>query len=236
MVARHGFKPSLGKSDLSRYVARQCSRVFPDKRIAAEQLIPHVQTALQRAEYCFSRSTNKYFSDGNQTYFNHLHTDQYAMFLYLLGNTIYREGGDPRLAAKTYMLNKVLHSIDVFYEVELPDVFFFQHPIGTILGRAKYSNYFSIYQNCTVGANEEQLIPRGRGSYPTLGESVIMYGGSAIIGDCTVGDHCWLSNGTIVMNQDCPSNSIIFGRSPNIVIKEKPSDYIKALFRTEADR
>ena len=229
MVVRNGFKLSLGESDLSRYISQQLNQLFPDKEVAAEQLAPYMRAALQRAQYCFSRSTNKYFSDGDQTYFNHLHTDQYAMFLYFLGNSIYREGGDPRLATKTYMLNKALHSIDVFYEVELPDIFSLQHPVGTILGRARYSNYFSIFQNCTVGGSPDLV-------YPTLGKSVIMYGGSAIIGDCTVGDHCWLSIGTVVVNQDLPSNSIVFGRSPNIVIKENKGDAIRALFRTEGDR
>jgi serine O-acetyltransferase len=56
--------------------------------------------------------------------------------------------------------------LDAFYEVELPDVFAFQHPVGTVLGRGRYGNYFFVYQRCSVGANVA-------GRYPTIGESVI---------------------------------------------------------------
>src|SRR5205823_183490 len=97
-----------------------------------------VDRAVERAEHCFSRINLKYFNDGATTRFDHLHTDQYAVFLYLLANTIFRAGGDTRLAAKVYALNKALHGVDAFYEVELPSVFAFQHPVGTVLGRGRY--------------------------------------------------------------------------------------------------
>ena len=60
-------------------------------------------------------------------------------------DTMKKEGEFKRLskedlASKAYCLNKALHAIDVFYEVELPEIFFLEHPLGTVLGRAKYSN------------------------------------------------------------------------------------------------
>ncbi|MGD8813801.1 MAG: hypothetical protein PVI78_04920 [Anaerolineales bacterium] len=217
-------KLSLQESELSEYVAKQLSCFFPDGEFSGDQLFPFVQTALERVEHCFSRISNKWYFDGVQTVFNHLHTDQYAMFLYFLGNSIHRANGDYDLAIKTYALNKALHSIDVFFEVELPEVFFFQHPMGTVLGRAEYSNFFVVYQRCTVGGNPEL-------EYPSLGEGVIMYGGSAIIGNCAVGDNCWLSIDAIVIDQDLPSNSVVFGKTPDIVIKSSNRNATELLFR-----
>ena len=59
------------------------------------------------------------------------------------------------------------------HEVELPDIFLFSHPLGTILGRARYANYFLVYQHCTIGSNLD-------GIYPTFGEGVAMFGGKNV--------------------------------------------------------
>src|SRR5437588_860224 len=83
-----------------------------------------------------------------------------------------RQVGDPRLAACVYGLNKALHGLDVFYEVELPTIFAFQHPVGTVLGRAHYSNYLLVYQRCTVGSTLS-------GESPTFEPGVVLFGGSS---------------------------------------------------------
>lgn len=203
---------SLGADRLAEYVGAQLSAFIPDAVISRAALQPYVNRALERTEHCFARLTVKHFAENGAVRFSHLHTDQYAMFLYLLSNTIHRMGGSPDQAARVYALNKALHAIDVFYEVELPDVFGFQHPVGTVLGRATYGNYFFVYQRCSVGSNTE-------GAAPVLGEGVVMFGSSAIIGDCTVGANCWLSFGTLLMNADVPANNVVFGQSPHHVAK-----------------
>lgn len=52
-----------------------------------------------------------------------LYSDQYAMFLYLLSNTIHRRTDWQSLCDKLFFLNKALYGIDAFYEVEFPDIF-----------------------------------------------------------------------------------------------------------------
>jgi serine O-acetyltransferase len=214
---------SLDKTDLTSYVVRQLNSYFPDKSVTVQGLSSYVKHALERVEYCFSHINIKYFFDGQQTHFNHLHTDQYAMYLYFLSNTIYRLEGEPAIASKVYALNKALHAIDVFFEVELPDIFAFQHPVGTVLGRGKYSNYFYVYQRCSIGSNL-------KGEYPTLGEGVVMFGGSGVIGNSVVGENCWLSVGSLVMNMDVPANSIVFGCSPENSIKATQRNVVRDLF------
>jgi serine O-acetyltransferase len=191
--------------------------------IEPDALAPHVVKALERFEGSFGKARHKYF-DARDPYFDHTHTDQYAAFLYLLANTAYRAGADPRLCAKIYALNKALHALDVFYEVELPDIFVFQHPVGTVLGRARFSDYLFVYQRCSVGANLDNV-------YPVLGRGVVMYGGSAVIGSCTIGDNVWLSVGTIVMNEDVPNDSVVFGRSPHLTIRPTKRNVLRDLFQ-----
>lgn len=214
---------TLSRDELTSYVTRQAAALFPDGQSAVGELAAPVARALERTEHCFSRINLKYFKDAGETRFDHLHTDQYAMFLYLLANSVHRMGGDPRLASRIYALNKALHGVDAFYEVELPEVFFFQHPVGTVLGRANYGNYFFVYQRCSVGSNLD-------GTYPTIGEGVVMFGGSAIVGASTVGDNCWLSMGAVVMDAAVPANSTVFGHSPDLILKPTLRNVVRDLF------
>lgn len=216
-------KMSLAQDDLVLYVARQVSSLFPDGTVTGDDLRVYVANALERLEYCFSHINIKYFFDGKETHFNHLHTDQYAMFLYFLCNVIYRTGGDLALASKVYGMNKALHSVDIFYEVALPEIFAFQHPVGTVLGRGTYSNYFFVYQRCSIGSNLN-------GDYPTLGEGVVMFGGSGIIGNCTISPNCWLSVGTLLADANAPPDSLVFGQSPHNIFRATDRNVIRDMF------
>jgi serine O-acetyltransferase len=215
---------SLSAEQLTDYVVRQLEAVIPDGvSIARPGVLPHVVETLDRLEYCFSRINGKYFCEDGRATFDHLHTDQYAMFLYLLSNQVHRADGDRRLASKLYALNKALHALDVYFEVELPDVFAFQHPVGSVLGRGTYGNYFFVYQRCSIGANLE-------GEYPTLGEGVVMFGGSAVIGASTVAPNSWLSVGAVVMDADVPPNSVVFGHAPHLTCKPTGRNVVRDMF------
>jgi serine O-acetyltransferase len=208
---------------LCRYVTRQINNFFPDCLVKSERVAPYLGLALERTEHCFSRVSVKYFARNGTPWFDHLHSDQYAMFLYLLSNSVFREDGDPSLAAKIYALNKALHGLDVFYEVELPAVFFFQHPVGTVLGRAAYGNYFAVYQRCSIGSSLS-------GETPVMGDGVAMFGGSAIIGGSRIGSNAWLSVNAVVMDCDVPPDSLVFGRSPANVLKPATCQVVERFF------
>ena len=106
-----------------------------------------------------------------------------------------------------------MSSCDLFYEVELPEFFMVDHPQGTVMGRAKYSNGLSFSQYSTVGNN--------KGIYPVIGENCRMCMNSAIIGNCHIGDNVTIGAGTLVKDTDIPSDSLVFGQSPNLIIKKK---------------
>ncbi len=215
-------RSTLSTEELSAYVRSQIDAFYPDKKTPADMRI-HVETAMGRLERCFSRIRIKYFFDGEHACFDHAHTDQYAMFLYLLSNAIHRASGDPRLAGKVYALNKALHAIDVYYEVALPEVFYFQHPVGTVIGRGTFENYLCVYQRCSVGANLE-------GKYPRFGEGVVMFGGASVIGACAIGNNAWLSVNATVMDDDIPDDTVVFGRSPHLMKKRTPRDVVREMF------
>ena len=115
------------------------------------------------------------------------------------------------LADKIYYLNKMLNSCDLFYQINLPSFWGCEHPCGSIMGRAQYGEGFFFYQCCTVGGNH--------GCYPVIGNNVYMYAHAQIIGNCHIGDNVKVGAGCLVKDQDVPANSLVFGQSPNLIIK-----------------
>ena len=203
---------SLSENELVNYISAQCANFFPDGHDVRATLAEIMPEALARMEVLVSHVNLKYYRKDEVPYFSHLNTDQYAAFLYFCANTAYHRVPGSGAADKLYALNKALHALDVFYAVELPEIFLFSHPVGSVLGRAVYRNYFVCYQNCTVGGNTKL-------EYPILGEGVALYANSAIIGNCHVGDNVQISAKSMIMNQDVPDETIVCGSYPAIEFK-----------------
>jgi len=132
---------------------------------------------------------------------------------------MYKKDGDGNNAEKVYYLNKILNCLDIFYAVELPSVWGIEHPVGSVMGRAKYQDRFFFYQGCTIGGNGI--------NYPELGYNIVMYSNSKVLGRSHIGNNVLLSANTYVIDCDIPDNSIVFpslsgdGRHPRIVQKSK---------------
>lgn len=217
-------KIEITREELSALIRRQLNHLFILREGAeTDHLEASIDPTLSKIEHCFKHTANRYYNQDGQTYFNPFHSGQYCIFLYFLSRTIFLNDPDYRtLSDRVYFLNKALNAIDLFYEVELPDVFSLDHPVGTVLGRAKYGNYFSFSQNCTIGNN--------RGIYPTIGRNVKLLSGAKLIGNSTIGDNVTLSANTYVKDTDIPSCSIAFGSSPNLIIKSKDQSYFNPRF------
>lgn len=194
------------------------------KSIDDERLISkHMPKVLERFEKNIENNSNKYYFKINEmgereAFFDPLHTCQWLLFLYLTANTIYRYEDEKKEAArvvcdKIYGQSKTVSGCDMYYEVEMPDIFSFDHPTGSFMGRAQYGDGFSFMQGCTVGNINE--------IYPTIGKNVKMFTGSKILGDSHIGDNCIISAGTLIKNEDVPANSIVSGKSPNLVIEPR---------------
>lgn len=121
-----------------------------------------------------------------------------------------------------------MHSVELFYAIELPSIFYFEHPVGTVLGRANYGNHFFAFQGCTVGVNYEK---DGSISRPSIGENVLMLANSSIIGRSTIGNNVIISSGCQIINTDVPDNSIVFNQSKELIVKQLNSDTIKDRIR-----
>lgn len=184
-----------------------------------------LEIALLRLEKSYARVKSKYFENESGVVFKIEHTVQYAIFLYLFSNQLYRDGHEKE-AGFVYYLNKIMHSVDWFYAIELPEHFCAEHPLGCVLGRASYGDYFFVYQGVTVGGAFNQI---GEICYPKLGNYVIMYSDSKVIGDSKIGNNVVIAANAYIQNTDIPDNSLVFGQSPNLVIKTGYNERIKGL-------
>lgn len=197
---------SIPSSELHAYTLRLANHLSPTGTpLKISDYI--VDFALQRLENCFSRIRLKYFSQNGRAVFNHLHGDHFAMYLWFLANSSWQLGGEDETPTRLSIVNKALHGIDLFYNVQMPEIFLLVHPVGTVLGRASYSDYLVVYQNCTIGSDGF--------SYPTFGGSAILYSGSSVIGDCHVGDNVVFGANASIVRQSVPANSRVTGQTPN---------------------
>lgn len=129
-------------------------------------------------------------------------------------------------------MNKILHSVEWYYEVDLPTHFMVEHPIGSVLGRALYGDYMFFYQGVVIGGNIS--LQGGNAIYPVLGDNIVFFSNAKVLGNVHVGNNVIFSANSYVINEDIPDNSIVFGSSPNLSIKqdaEKIEKYLKDLWR-----
>lgn len=224
----------MPKNKLIDMIKRQVSFMYYLEDEDERDIDICIDKSLEKVKRCFGAICNKYYNKSissgfSEVIFNPLHSSQYTVFLYYLANTIYKETSNIKLCDRLYGVNKIMSSAELFYEIDLPDIFFCDHPLGSVMGRANYSNYFSFIQGCTVGSN--------KGIYPTFDEKVIMMSNSKIIGNCHIGRNVIISANTYIKDIDIPANSIVFGQSPNLVIKSdlmtRISEIINKIFNID---
>ena len=201
-------RTSLARADLEGYILRLLANYLPDGLIRSDSSTAGAFTkALDRVEHCFAHIYRKYYNEGGALQFDHLNSDHMATLLYFFANTVWRDEGDPGLATRLFYLNKILHGLDLFYSVALPDIFMLVHPVGTVLGNAHYQNYLVIYQNCTVGAVTK--------NYPRFGLGAILYSRSSVLGDCKLGDDVIVAANAMIIDREVPPSTVVIGQPPH---------------------
>lgn len=165
--------------ELEAMLTKQSDSLFFLSNLDAKSVHGAMDATLERIDSCFSHIRNKYYDKDKETVSNPLYGCQYAHFLYYLANKIYRNRGKLNLRDRLYALLKGMSSVNLFYQVELPEIFFFGRPLATVTGRPEYLNYSTFSQGCTVSNNN--------GIFPRFGESVFMMSNSKVIGNCKIG-------------------------------------------------
>jgi|SRR5690606_2846477 len=85
----------------------------------------------------------------------------------------------------------------------------FPHPIGIVIGsKVELGSDCIIYQNVTIGTKDTDDPINAK--YPVIGDKVIIYPNSIIIGDIKIGNGAIIGAGSIVIENVEP-NSVVVG-------------------------
>ena len=114
--------------------------------------------------------------------------------------------GDMWQAEYFYRLNREDNSVELYYEVDLPEHLMFVHPLATVLGRATYGDFLCVYQNVGVGSDLD-------GNRPVLGTGVVLFPGAKVLGKTKIGSNVFVTANTVVQNVEIPDNSVVFSRT-----------------------
>ncbi len=201
---------SISSSELEDYIKSQISHFFPDNKTEWREAVSDCcSEALKRVEHCFRGIRGKYYQSNGLPVFNHMNSDHYATFLYFLANQAYLTGNIP-LAEKAFYLNKLLNGLDLFYSIEMPEIFLLVHPVGSVIGNAEFSDYLVIYQNVTIGSDKD-------GVYPSFSGSNVLYSGASVIGNCQLGSNTVIGARSFLRKlTDSEDNRVYSGMYPNV--------------------
>lgn len=128
-----------------------------------------------------------------------------AIFLFRFGNNIYKKNSSSLSVDIIQSLMKEMCSCELYLSNQVGRGFFVQHGLGTIIGsRNKIGKGFRIFQNCTIGHRDK----KSNGNI--IGNNVICYAGSKILGSNKIGDDVVVGANTVV-TKDVPANMIAYG-------------------------
>lgn len=198
---------SLTQTELKEYVGKQLEHFFPDKYpFRGNDIDIALKHTLEKLEYCFEHIDFRHYSENGQANFKHLYSDQYSRFLYVYARELWCQSANKPICDKLVMLNKALNGILCPYTVKLPSIFFFLHPIGTVIGNANFSDYLVIAQNVTINHSigmdgKEKL---------NIGKGVFFSAGCKVIGTEPIGDYSSIGVNTIIHKLAVPENSIAY--------------------------
>ena len=193
---------SLEQPFLREYLTKIINSSFPDdQNFLLNETIFYA--SLDRLKTCFSNINKKYYRVSSVPSFNHLNSDHMCSLIYFISNESYL-AGDITSAEKFFYLNKILHGLDLFYSIKLPETFIMVHPVGTVIGNASFGDFMVFYQNVTIGSDID-------GIYPRFDGECILFSGSSVIGDVKVGKNVIIGARSFVLHQPIPADTVFTG-------------------------
>lgn len=216
---------SLSKEELKTYLGRQMEVFTPDKyKLEGKDTDIALDLALERLEYCLVNTNFQHYSQNGQANFQHLYSDQYSQFLYFYANSLWKVSQNKPLCDKMVVLNKALNGLLCPYTVELPKIFLFGHPIGTIIGNAVYSDYLAIMQNVTIN-----FADGSDGREPLkIGKGVVLSSGCKIFGNKPIGDRSSVGVNTVIYDTEVPDDTVAYTDNTGKLCMKKRSKSCKA--------
>ena len=122
---------TLPKNELGALL-RQLQSFFPPLSEDEEWMIPNClklsYLSVNIISHILKTNTSLQRKEGRRiTRFDTYHSIQWMTLLYYLSHGLYLRKSN--LCDKVYYLNKIMHSVDLFYAIELPQIWSAEHPL-----------------------------------------------------------------------------------------------------------
>jgi serine O-acetyltransferase len=109
-----------------------------------------------------------------------------------------------------------LTGIEIHPGAKIGRRFFIDHGMGVVIGEtAEVGDDVTLYQGVTLGGTN---LSKGK-RHPTIGNGVVVGGGAKILGAITIGDHCRIGAGSVVL-RDVPADSTVVGVPGHIIFRQ----------------
>ena len=119
-----------------------------------------------------------------------------------------------RLHLMIYRYVRNHYSIELHYDTFVGRRVVIAHPMGIVIhGGAVIGDESIIYQNVTIGALNGERVHEA----PTLGRSVTVGCGAAVLGPVTIGDGARIGPNAVVMT-DVPAGATVFVNPPRTIL------------------
>lgn len=112
-----------------------------------------------------------------------------------------------------YRINTILNAIDINPDAIIGKNCYFPHCVGIVIGPCTIGKNVTILQNVTIGKDLS-----GDELYPIIEDNVMIFTGSVIAGNITIGNGARIGALSLVM-QDVPPNCLAVGCPARIIPK-----------------
>jgi serine O-acetyltransferase len=144
----------------------------------------------------------------------------YAISIYRLSHKLY----ELEIPFLPRMISEYAHSktgIDIHPGARIGEHFFIDHGTGVVIGQTTIiGKNVKLYQGVTLGAAIVDKSMKDKKRHPTLGDNVIVYSGSTILGGDTVIGHDTVIGGNVWLTKSVPPFSMVYHES-KVIIRDK---------------
>jgi serine O-acetyltransferase len=144
-----------------------------------------------------------------------------AIIVHRLANGLYRLS----IPLIPRMMSEWAHSntgIDINPGAGIGCPFFIDHGTGVVIGEtAVIGNGVKIYQGVTLGAHAARKGESDAKRHPTIGDNVVIYAGSTILGGDTVIGHDSIIGGNAWLTESIPPFSIVYQQQQTVITNRK---------------
>jgi len=121
-------------------------------------------------------------------------SNELIIFLYRLGNIIYKQNLNSKLLSHVSFIMKQCCSCEIYFSNSIGKGFYPVHCVGTVVGsRNTIGDGFKIYQCCTIGHTEEENFGA------VIGDNFTLYAGSKVLGDVNIGNNVTVGSHSLVL-------------------------------------